>query len=343
MTPAAEHDRTTPPTHHTDAKAKSRRARARIRLAALTTAPVWLSRGRLARVRHDRKLTPIHRDILLPDLPDALDSLRIAHLSDLHIGRLTTPAHLPWIIEACQQLDPHLIAVTGDFVDFSLSVLDEVIHALRRLSAPLGVYLVPGNHDYLDDGPELIRRLRGSGLRLMLNESCTLELGGAKLTVAGIDFPHRRSDLARFVHRTLSRSSVAPRHADHVLKAKPRPATRDRVHRGRHPEHRCDLKVLLSHHPDAFDAATRHGVDLTLAGHTHGGQFVLADTNGKRGSIGLGALAFKYPRGLYRRGNSYLYVNSGVGSWFPLRVKCPAEVACLTLRAGEPVPRPSVF
>ena len=88
-----------------------------------------------------------------------------------------------------------------------------------------------------------------------------------------------------------------------------------------------------------LDAACRHGLDLTLSGHTHGGQLLLSNHRGRKGSIGLGSLAFQYPRGLYRRGDHHLYVTSGVGSWFPWRVRCPAEIACLVMRR-QPVPNP---
>ena len=286
---------------------RTRKMRARIRHAAFTATPVWFSRGRLSRVDESKKLAIVKRDIALPELPDELDGLTIAHLTDLHIGRLTTPRHLPQIVAACQAVNADLIAVTGDFVDLSLGVLDDVIEAMRSLRAELGVYFVVGNHDYLDNGPELIRRFRDAGLRLLMNESLEVEAFGKRIAVSGIDFAHKPADLARLVHRTLVRA-----------RSRPQP----------------DLSLLLAHHPNAFDAACRHGVDVTLSGHTHGGQLILAETSGRRGSIGLGAMSFKYPRGLYRRGPSYLYVSSGVGSWFPLRVKCPPEVASLTLRNG---------
>ena len=82
-----------------------------------------------------------------------------------------------------------------------------------------------------------------------------------------------------------------------------------------------------------FDPACRDGVDLTLSGHTHGGQLLISDKRGKKGSIGLGNLAFRYTRGLYSRGPHRLYVSSGVGSWFPFRFRCPAEITLLELQA----------
>lgn len=283
----------------------AKQVKASLRHAAFTRAPVWLTRGRLARVRPNHCLTITRRGLHLPDLPDELDGLKVTHLSDLHIGALTTPEHLPGIIESAKRCEGDIVAVTGDFVDLSLSVLDDVIASLTQLSAPLGVYMVPGNHDYLDDGQKLIRSFRDAGLKMLMNEHVHLEHNGKKIAVAGIDYAHKPTTLARMVHRTCRRAKTD----------------------------KHDLSLLLAHHPDAFDPASRDGVDLTLSGHTHGGQFVLSNKLGKKGSIGLGSLAFRYPRGLYRRGDSYLYVNSGVGSWFPLRVRCPAEVACLTLRS----------
>ncbi len=165
-----------------------------------------------------------------------------------------------------------------------------------------------GNHDHLDDSPELVKRFRAAGLGLLLNESIEVPYLGCRILIAGIDFEHKPSRLASLVDRTLSQGRRRRRH---------------------------DLTLLLAHHPDAFDAACRQGVDLTLSGHTHGGQVVFSNARGIKGSIGLGSLAFQYPRGLYRHGNCYLYVSSGVGSWFPLRVNCPAEIALLTLRSEK--------
>jgi predicted MPP superfamily phosphohydrolase len=243
-------------------------------------------------------------------MPDALDGLTITHLSDLHIGRLTTPEHLPGIMAICQKLQGDLIAITGDFIDLSQGVLGPVIDALKQLQAPLGVYLVPGNHDYLENGPKLVRRFRNAGLNLMMNKAAQLDYHGRTITIAGVDYAHQRTRRAALVRQTLAHS----------------------LQHGR-----SDLTILLAHHPDAFDEACKYGVDMTLSGHTHGGQLVFKHTQGKRGSIGLGAMAFKYPRGLYQRGQRHLHVTSGVGSWFPLRVQCPSEIVSLTLRTdGTP-------
>lgn len=274
----------------------------------MTRIPLRLSGGRVIRLRSIRRLRVVDRMIRLPTLPQALDGLKIAHISDLHIGELVTPDRLPGIIDTTNRLGADLIAVTGDFVDLSLNVLAEVINAMTQLAAPLGVYLVPGNHDQLEDGAELVRRFRSAGLNMLVNEAVALAHHGCRIHIAGIDFHHRASELDRLVGRATS----------HLA--------------GRTDRPRPDLQLMLAHHPHAFDAAWHRGVDLTLAGHTHGGQLVLSTWRGRKGSIGLANFRFRYPRGLYRRGNHYLYVTSGVGSWFPLRLRCPAEIARLTLR-----------
>ena len=230
-------------------------------------------------------------------------------MSDLHIGELIQPHRLPGIVDAANALRPDLVAVTGDFVDLKLNVLGEVARELRRLAAPLGVFLVTGNHDHLVDGGEVVDVLRAAGLDVLMNEHRLTQFCGRAVTIGGIDFAHQDGRLGRYVARSFRGAGARCRQGE-----------------------REDLRLLLAHHPHAFEAACLHDVDVTLSGHTHGGQVVLWRRRSKKGSIGLGSIGFRYPKGLYRRGHQYLHVSSGIGSWFPLRVKCPAEVACLTLR-----------
>ena len=291
-----------------------KKQRARLRHAAFTRTPVLLAGGRKAQARRRRRIEINHHELRLPALPDALDGLRITHISDLHTGELLMPDHLPHIIDTCMRQEGDLIAVTGDLVDLRLgAVIDPLLEALRALEAPLGVHLVLGNHDYLDDGDQLAARLRDAGLSLLINEALMVERQDRRIAICGMDYEHKPRRLARLVRATKSAAGSA--------------------------FGKADLSVLLAHHPDAFDAAHRYGFDVTLSGHTHGGQVTLSKARGKKGSIGLGSLAFKYPRGIYRRGDSYLHVTSGVGSWFPVRFRCPAEIATLTLRSGDDVVR----
>ncbi len=283
--------------------------KARVRHATLTKGPLWLSRGRLGDAKAVNQIQITNPIVRLPHLPGALRGLRIIHLSDLHVGDLITPKRLPALVAQVNQLEGDLIAVTGDYIDLSLNVIDPVIEAMSCLRAPLGSYFVLGNHDYLDNGPELIRRFKQAGLPLLMDENVVIAHKGCKITIAGIDWSSKPGQLAKSVVSALG--------------------TPDQKADLNSTDHLC---LLLAHHPNAFETAVNHGVDLTLAGHTHGGQVNLTTRRGRRGSIGLGSLAHRYPHGLYQTGDSYLHVTSGVGSWFPLRVRCPAEIACITLR-----------
>ncbi len=269
--------------------------------------PVHLSGGRLAERGSVNQFCLNEQQIIVPSLPEGLEGLRIAHVSDLHIGDLVTPRMLPRIVEAVDSLEADLIAVTGDLIDLSMDPLDDVIEALQSLSSPLGTFLVPGNHDYLDDGVAFVRRVQASGLNLMVNQTARLSHNGHSVRIAGIDYASKPNELNRLVRQTLADD-----------------ATRESA----------DLSLLLAHHPHAFDVVRHRDIHLTLSGHTHGGQVVLRQARGPKRPISFSGLACRYEAGLYGEGDSQLYVTSGVGSWFPWRVKCPAEIACLTLTRG---------
>ena len=125
-------------------------------------------------------------------------------------------------------------------------------------------------------------------------------MDGAKpLYFAGTDYPH---DRAQF-------DALAKSMTDEALQGIPPNA----------------VTVLLAHHPDFIDPGAAHGVSLVLTGHTHGGQLGLF-------GIPIVPPLFKYMRGLYRVKDTWGYVHSGNGSWFPYRFGCPPEIACFTLR-----------
>lgn len=264
--------------------------------------PVWLTGGRLKRVRPGKDFAVNRRTINFNELPDELCGLTIAHLSDPHIGELITPAHLESAVEAINDLHPDMVAATGDFIDFSNRYLPAVCDILSRLSAPLGVWCVLGNHDHLDNAAEVVEAFDAAGLNVLVNRAVRITHHDKAIRLAGIDWAGSDRAINRLVRQTLNSGEPA------------------------------DLGILLAHHPHAFDAACRRGIDLTLSGHTHGGQMVLSNGITKKGSISLAGLSCRYPRGLYSRGDSHLHVSSGVGSWFPLRFRCPAEITLLELQ-----------
>jgi len=253
-------------------------------------------------------------DLPAPWLPLRLRGLTITQVSDLHVGRLYRPQFLPHLVDQVNRLKSDLILFTGDLVDVSNDMLPPSITALQQFQSPRGLYLVIGNHDMIDNRADFVRTVRAAGFNLLLNERRTLDIDGEPLTIAGLDW---------------SRSSAGdfgrPGHLENAR----------RTMFGHDP--RTDgPAIALAHHPHAFDALASEGVPLTLSGHTHGGQFMLrppradgiADPNH---DLGAGELLFKYMRGLYNAGPSKLFVNSGVGNWFPIRVNAPAEIVQLRL------------
>lgn len=240
----------------------------------------------------------VERPVAIPGLDPRLSGLRIAHLSDLHIGTLTPRSWgLAWARSA-NRAQAHLAVVTGDMVtsgsDFHLDIAD----VLGHLRASLGVFASMGNHDYFGDGERLIALLRHRGVRVLRNEGITVEHRGARFWLAAIDDTWtRRDDLGA--------------------------AMRDRP-----PDM---ATVLLAHDPARFDAAVDAGASLVLAGHTHGGQIGVPFFS----RFANLATMYRYRLGFYRRNDSVMYVHPGLGTTGPpIRLGVVPEVTVLVLQAS---------
>jgi predicted MPP superfamily phosphohydrolase len=233
-----------------------------------------------------------------------LDGMTIAFLSDLHAGHLMDERDLVEQFERVAERRPDLVVLGGDLIDHAPEEALLYRRALARLAPPLGVFAVPGNHEYhTEDGLDLWREtLEAGGVTVLLNRGEAVTRNGARLWIGGIDNLGRgTADLP---------AALAGR--------------RD-----------GEPTLLVSHEPDAFDEAARADVDLTLSGHTHGGQIALFGWSPIRHT------EFGWWRGRYERDGSVLYVGRGVGySMLPIRVGSPAEVPVVTLRVKPPAPRP---
>ncbi len=239
----------------------------------------------------------VEREVRVTGLDPRFDGLRIAHLSDLHIGALTPKSWgLAWAAAANRRA-PDLAVVTGDMVTSGTEYHEDIAEAVGALRAKHGVYASMGNHDYFGEGEPLVSLLRGRGVTVLRNEGTAIERDGAALWLAAIDDTWtRRDDLAR------------------AMRDRPAGAT----------------TVLLAHDPVRFDAAADAGVDVVLSGHTHGGQVAMPFAYR---AIGLANLAHRYRVGFYRRGRSTLYVHPGLGTTGPpMRLGVAPEVTILVLR-----------
>ncbi len=292
-------------------RALSWRKRIKNLRSAIAIAPFLLLGGVRRVSRRQAGRFEVRRiEIPFPQLPFLWDGLTITHLSDLHIGpSFTVESHLPPVIAACRELNSDLVVMTGDWVDRHSHYLPEAIPLLRQLSASLGVFGCLGNHDIFDTRWDCVHTLRDwLGPNLLINSAVTMKRDSAQLVLAGIDYsrdqPHSRRHLATTRAQIPSADS---------------------------------FKVMLAHDPSLFPQLQRRGIDLVLSGHTHGGQISL--TAEPHRMIGPMMFKFHYTRGLYREGNSVLYVNRGLGQSVPLRLNNRPEITQIRLvreTSGEP-------
>jgi predicted MPP superfamily phosphohydrolase len=238
------------------------------------------------------------RVVRVAGLHPELDGYRIGQLSDVHCGPYAPEERVASWVSRLNALKLDLVTVTGDLITHGSSHVEAVARALGGLRAKDGAFACMGNHDYFTDGEHLVRQLRRNGLNVLRNEGVVLERGEARLYVAGVD------------DTWTSRDDM-----DRALRARPEGVP----------------TVLLAHDPDLFPAAEARAVDLTLSGHTHGGQLGVPGVP----RLSLGRFVTVWAAGLYRRGRSWLYVNRGAGTTGPpARLGAPAELAVITLRRG---------
>lgn len=238
-------------------------------------------------------------DIPVKGLDKKLDGYRIAQLSDLHIGALTPPWWAKRWIDRANELEPDAIAVTGDLVTSGVLFHEAIADVVGELRAKDGVYCIMGNHDYFGEGEPLISLIRAKGQTVLRNEGLTIEKGGASFYLAGIDDTWtRRADIDRA-----------------LAKRPPGMPT-----------------VMLSHDPDRFPEMAARNVELTLSGHTHGGQIAFPFL---ARWINASKLAHKFHIGLYRKGDATLFVHPGLGTTGPpIRLGAAPAVVLLTLRSA---------
>lgn len=244
--------------------------------------------------------------------PD-LEGLRILHISDLHVGLYINDRYLDYCANLIQSLRADVLVVTGDIIDNNNYYLPVAGRFFRRISNSFvnGTFGSLGNHDHIDDPFVVFRTLRQSGLNLGRNSLQEIRRGKGKLDVISLDWP-RWNFGARKNRRDLT--------ADYFRSV-------DKERKGDHP------LLILNHHPEDFLFFQRQPVDLVLSGHTHGGQ--IAFQSNRDHAPGLITPFYTYYKGYYREQGSQLYVNSGLGHWFPLRIQCPAEITLITLVAAH--------
>ena len=247
-------------------------------------------------------------DLPVRDLPPGLAGVRIAHITDLHIGPQLRAPQLREFVDRINELEPDLIVITGDIFDFDPAFIEEGCGELGKLTARYGVFGVLGNHD-LYTGAEAVAEgiARGTSIRMLRDEWVELEVEGARLCLLGIDDPGRG---------WTDRDSESPE-----------------IERLARDAPQVPARVLLVHRPSFFRQAARLGLPISLAGHTHGGQICLPRAHHHN----VARLIAHWTRGLFEDGESLLYVNRGLGLLGPpIRLNCPREIALLRLVPRRP-------
>jgi predicted MPP superfamily phosphohydrolase len=238
-------------------------------------------------------------DIPVSGLPQGLHGVRLVQFSDIHLSPFLSEGELARAVGLANELRPHLVVVTGDLITSAGDPLDGCLRQLSKLRADAGILGCLGNHeiyaeaeDYATEGG---RRL---GIRFLRQSACQLRFGSGVLNVAGVDYQRKSGRYLQGAGKLLVPGAA---------------------------------NVLLSHNPDVFPVAAEQGYDLTIAGHTHGGQVTVEVLHQ---TLNVARFYTPYVYGLYRQGPASVYVTRGIGTvGIPARLGAPPEIALLRLCA----------
>jgi len=250
------------------------------------------------------------------NLPSAFKGLRIIHISDIHSGSFTNKKGVERGVQLIMKQRPDLVLFTGDLVNDRASEMQDYMEVFRRIEAPLGVYSTLGNHDYGDyiawesreAKKENLEHLKGVhkqlGWRLLMNENVALERDGQEISLVGIENWSAKGSFPKY-------GKMAEAYAG---------------------TDKYPFKILMSHDPSHWEAEVipkYPGIDLMLAGHTHGMQFGVEIPGFRWSPV---QYVYKQWAGLYEEGNQKLYVNRGFGFiGYPGRVGILPEITLIEL------------
>jgi uncharacterized protein len=274
-------------------------------------------------------------EIPIANLPSALDGMKIAHLSDIHLSGYMPRSQVRRAVSMANDLGADLAVVTGDFITGSSDPIADCIDEIRELRAPLGVWGCNGNHEIYARAEDTAEQLFAqAGMKLLREENAQLTFHGAQFNLIGVDYQRERTVTG---HKLQMLENLEP------LVRRDMP------------------NILLSHNPNSFNRAAELGIELSLAGHTHGGQIQVEILDHR---LSPARFITDYVAGAYYRplfmpalndralrdvnynatnemhlgshaqpSLSVLYVNRGIGTvGAPVRLGVPPEITLMTLR-----------
>ena len=244
-------------------------------------------------------------DIRIPGLHPDLDGLRLLQLTDIHLSPFLTAAEFERVIHTANETKPHVALVTGDLISSRGDPLDDCLRLIATLKTDAGIFGCLGNHEHYS-GAEQYATEHGArlGIRFLRRQNVPLRFGGAPINLAGVDY-----------ERMSSKHTGYLRGAERMIVP-------------------GSLNVMLSHNPDVFPIAAAQGYDLTVAGHTHGGQVNIEIFSR---DINPAQFFTPYVYGRYEWTDAgrtaSAYVSRGIGTiGIPARLGAPPEIAVLRLR-----------
>jgi hypothetical protein len=238
-------------------------------------------------------------NIPIPGLPRELDGTRLVQLSDIHLSPFLSVRELERAIDMANETKPDIALITGDLITNAADPLDTCLDRLKRVRAPYGVIGCLGNHEvYAEAQDYTAAQAARLGIDFLRSRSRIVPLKGASLNFAGVDYQRMHTEYLRGANRFVRPDMV---------------------------------NILLSHNPDVFPVAASQGYQLTISGHTHGGQITVEIL---RQNLSIARFYTPYVYGLYRQGDAAVYVTRGIGTvGVPARLGAPPEIALIRLCA----------
>jgi hypothetical protein len=266
-------------------------------------------------------------EIPLTNLPPELDGMSIVQISDIHLSSYMTRESVRRAVDMANDVGADLAVCTGDLITGVHDSVFDCVEEVRHLHAPMGVYGCNGNHEIYARAEDLAERLfRQADMKMLRGENAIIDYKGGKLNLIGVDYQRERGPGGRKVQMLANMEPLVRRDMPNIL---------------------------LSHNPNSFNRAAEIGIELSLAGHTHGGQVQVEILD-----VSLSPARFitDYVAGLYHRplsmpiepkrmgetiklmpnapkGLAALYVNRGLGTvGAPVRLGAPPEITHIVLR-----------
>jgi predicted MPP superfamily phosphohydrolase len=217
--------------------------------------------------------------------------------------------------------DADFVFIPGDFTNSQRTQVHPLTKAFKNIKAKYGVYGTLGNHDYFHDAEYVAKAIvNETPVTLLRNENRILEINNKKLMLLGME--DTRSSGAKYDEKIYT-------YFNDTVKGAKENAKQNKI------EFESIPKILIYHKPYFFNDFSKEKIDLTVSGHTHGGQIVFAKLAGI--NLSIAGFVNSFVEGLYKNENSSMYISRGIGTvGLPLRLNCRPEITILTLKQKSP-------